>query len=216
MWQAKYLARRIEMFNADFHVPVLWGLDAHSNPLSDVYHIITTGFMPRTILPPREPPRPDARIISMASIKVSWEHPDPGDAPIDHYRVERRAGRNRVVGYILFDRIKYPATSCLVTGLASGVSYEFRVIGVSSVGVGLPSPPSAPVTTPKIRENPAESRELDLLSVGSLGVRIMFPWWCGQTWWALTRVCHLHSERGNSCFRSCGGAHSDRACCALG
>lgn len=98
---------------------------------------------------PTTPTVPGAPTIGAAapgntSATVRWTAPAPNGGPaITSYRVQVRIGTT-VVRTI--NGIAPTATSALVTGLANGTSYTFRVRAVNSAGVGALSAASTPVT----------------------------------------------------------------------
>lgn len=168
MWQAKLLTHKIENFNSDFHLPIFCGISMQETPRSRLYHAMCTGYMPRAPEPPKAPGRPAAKVLSMAAVRVEWEEPPCGDMPIQHYRVERRAGGNTVVGFVICAKVPVEERHAVITGLASGVSYEFRVTAVSAIGLGMSSKSSDPVTTPSVRDHPPENVHLVPMSERSI------------------------------------------------
>lgn len=73
------------------------------------------------------------------SATVHWLPPDTGSAPISHYWVTVSPG-NTVI------RVSGLQTSYRVTGLTNGQAYTFTVQAGNSVGTGVPSTATAPVT----------------------------------------------------------------------
>lgn len=110
---------------------------------------------------------------SPTSAEVSWEpafvNTERLDPPVESYRVSFRVGGSRTLGWSeplvvseqdcthykttvrpgtsLRRTVRDPLYRTIVAGLASGVAYEFRVAGESSMGVGAWSAPSAPFAT---------------------------------------------------------------------
>ena len=92
---------------------------------------------------------------SRSTIKVEWEAPFEGDAPIKGYKIKRRAGGNTAVGFT--KEIDVPGEHIrhfIVCLLSSGTTYEFVVAAYSSVGVGEFSDPSLPISTNFNASNP--------------------------------------------------------------
>lgn len=53
-----------------------------------------------------------------------------------------------MLGFVIAVTTRPPKTFAIVTGLSSGMSYEFRVTAVNRFGIGLHSPSSPPITMP--------------------------------------------------------------------
>lgn len=161
--QVLMLLKSIEMFNADFQLPVILCGSFNFLPHSDEYRLVMEGrFPPKPALPDAPVLRPVAVPISQTQIRVAWSEPDSvGDAPINGYIVQRRAGGNTIAG---FGNPKFfPGNEVLeavICGLSSGTTYEFIVAAVSAVGEGTFSAPSKPVSTNKNIANPAPNRYL--------------------------------------------------------
>jgi hypothetical protein len=81
-------------------------------------------------------------------VQVTWTAPpDPSGAPVLDYRIERRTGSGQWIVAQTDTTVSSGATtSRRVTGLAAGVSYQFRVLAVNSVGASAPSVASSAVT----------------------------------------------------------------------
>jgi len=72
-----------------------------------------------------------------AQVLLSWTVPvSNGGAAITDYVIEFRTGANP---FAVFADGVSTSTSAIVTGLTNGVSYDFRVTAVNSVGTGIPS-----------------------------------------------------------------------------
>jgi hypothetical protein len=67
-WQVRQLFRGIELFNADFCLPVVIGGSVASTPSSPLYHLITQGFPKVEPQPPEAPAPPTVEVLSMASL----------------------------------------------------------------------------------------------------------------------------------------------------
>lgn len=146
--QARRLCERVETFNMRLQLPCVVGGSFYSPPTSDLYKMITTGCTPKHDEPPRRMAQPIISDVTTASVRVSWTPPShAGDCPVLRYRLERRVDGNVVVGFGMREIIAPDKTSHIVTGLASGVSYDFRICAESDVGAGLWSPISVQVRT---------------------------------------------------------------------
>jgi ribosomal protein L24E len=95
---------------------------------------------PQTV--PSAPPAPTA-VPANASITVTYTAPASGGFPIIQYRVSCSSTNGGAAGFVM---VTAPGLSGVVTGLTNGASYRCNVTANSSVGSGLPSPPSAVVT----------------------------------------------------------------------
>lgn len=81
-------------------------------------------------------------------MRLTWETPDSLDAPVTHYIVETRVGNNMKLGWCRPVKVEDPkCNTIMMPGLASGITYEFRVCAVNVVGQGRWSPSSEPVRT---------------------------------------------------------------------
>lgn len=117
----------------------------------------------------------DARAISYSGVHLSWKPARVDysrlDPPVETYYIQYRAGGSRILGWsepiavreidakrfrTQYERIRGrlrkktevdPLYHHIVAGLASGVSYEFRVAAESRLGRGPWSEPSAPFRT---------------------------------------------------------------------
>ena len=84
-------------------------------------------------------------------VALSWTAPaSNGGSPITDYVIQYRTGANPFATFA--DGVS-TTTGATVTGLTNGVSYDFQVSAVNSVGTGLPSTtasstPVAPATVP--------------------------------------------------------------------
>ena len=93
-WQVRHVFRSIELFNADFCLPVRYnrcqrthlllciicvyiclilqiivGASVHATPSSPLYHLITQGFPKVEPQPPEAPKPPNVNVLSMASVR---------------------------------------------------------------------------------------------------------------------------------------------------
>jgi len=165
--QAQALVRTIEAFNSDFHFPVILTASLYSNPAGQTYGMLATGKLPLDPKAPSRAGKPEVEVDSPSSIRLRWA-PSEIDyfalSPyLEGYRIQWRPGGNRFVGFagekfvededskVYLTRgghfLEEPFRTTLVTGLASGIPYEFRVCGVNAVGDGPWSPLSSPVRT---------------------------------------------------------------------
>ncbi len=90
-----------------------------------------------TLMP--SPPRNVTATAGQGAATVSFYPPKMSSSPVRVYTVTAYPGRIMVQGY------KSPIT---VGGLTSGQTYVFTVTATSSIGTGLASEPSNPVTVP--------------------------------------------------------------------
>ena len=106
--QAKYLARELEKFNSDFHLPVILAGTLNTVPGGETYEVLTTGITPRDPLPPRAPRTSSVTAtldrlkgggaVSASSVVLEWrecEDLDEGvSPPPDGYWISWRIGGN--------------------------------------------------------------------------------------------------------------------------
>jgi len=160
--QILMLVKQLEMFNADFQLPVIICGCFNFLPYTEHYKLFTEGRFQEKPKPPKQPPsRPTAEAISRTQMVVKWTKPHEGDAPIIGYEIMRRAGGNTVAGFgnpqYFEGGERLEATVCR---LSSAVSYEFVVAAVSAVGRGEFSLPSEPKQTWQNIANPPKNRHL--------------------------------------------------------
>ena len=160
--QSRRLIEEVQKFNADFQLPTVICGSFNCPPGHEVYEMVTTGVLRELPKPPlkmeNEPTTGDR---SRSTIRVQWEAPHEGDAPITGYKLRRRAGGNTAVGFT--KEIDIPdanAVGFTVCQLSSGTMYEFIVAGVSAVGVGTFSDPTYPIATLTNHKNPPSNRSL--------------------------------------------------------
>ena len=143
------------MFNADFGLPIVAGGGFNTTPSSLPYEIIANGRKP---LDPGPPGKPEAPLVardgcSRTAVKVRWKEAPldlmAGDAPVDAYEVQWRAGSSRDLGWhgharvtagdaTVYDTVakegggtrtvKDDYLQFIVTGLSSGIAHEFRYV----------------------------------------------------------------------------------------
>lgn len=191
--QARGLTRTIEAFNSDFHLPVILCGTMNCAPSSGVYEILCRGVEPQEPSQPGPPGKPLVEPLSTSTALVRWPVPQENSESlspaIDLYKVLWVPGGSRFlsgesvgiresdcVGYDLveteggkFKSEQNPLRSFTVTGLSSGVAYEFRVAAVNSLGQGPWSERSEPVCMPRIAGNDPESRVL----LGAASVKLI-------------------------------------------
>ena len=145
-----------EKFNSVFQAPMVICGSFNVEPDSIIYGIMNTGKIPVKPKPPGKMKYvPIVCEPSRSTIKVQWEAPSEGDAPIQGYKIKRRAGGNTAVGFT--KEIDVPGEhkrEFIVCLLSSGTVYEFIVAAYSSVGVGEYSDPSLPISTNINKSNP--------------------------------------------------------------
>lgn len=158
------LLRRVERFNADFQLPVVICGSFNCRPDHAVYEMMESGVLrelPKAPFQMEDPPTTGDR--SRSTIRVHWEVPHEGDAPITGYRIRRRAGGNTAVGFSKELEVHDAhARAFTVCQLSSGTMYEFIVAAVNAVGVGKWSDPSYPVATLTNFKNPPVNRSLQV------------------------------------------------------
>jgi mRNA deadenylase 3'-5' endonuclease subunit Ccr4 len=162
--QSRRLVKEVERFNADFQLPVVICGSFNCNPGHEVYDMLTTGVLRELPKPPfKMENEPTTAARSRSTIRVEWNAPHEGDAPITGYKIRRRAGGNTAVGFKKEIDIPDPnATGFTVCQLSSGTMYEFIVAAVSAVGVGTFSDPTYPVATLTNFSNPPVNRSLSI------------------------------------------------------
>ena len=107
--QTRVLARALEVFNADFQLPVVCGVALGDIPGSTPYEALVNGARVLDPGPPRrpEPPIPSLDITdasgSSSTIRVAWTPLQPIigglDPPTDGYWVQWRVGGNSALGW---------------------------------------------------------------------------------------------------------------------
>jgi mRNA deadenylase 3'-5' endonuclease subunit Ccr4 len=160
--QSRRLVKEVERFNSDFQLPIVVCGSINCTPGHEVYDMLTTGVLRELPKPPlKMEDAPVTGTCSRSTIRIAWEVPHEGDAPITGYKIRRRAGGNTAVGFKKeIDVPDSKATGFTVCQLSSGTMYEFIVAGVSAVGVGAFSEPTYPVATLTNFSNPPVNRSL--------------------------------------------------------
>lgn len=174
MVQTQYVARRIEVANMEFHVPVILAISMYDTPNSLSYTVMSTGRVPLAGQVPKRCKPPTGQATCRGSVLLKW-YPPPSslaDFPILHYRISWRPGGSQVLAFraeievTVGDCVKYAERmdehrnirmvaleerQFTITGLVSDVPYEFRVAAVNEVGSGVWSDVSLPV----VMDNPS-------------------------------------------------------------
>ncbi|CAM9406546.1 unnamed protein product, partial [Phaeothamnion confervicola] len=171
--QARGLLRTLEVFNADSQMPVILAGTIGGVPGSATAEAFLTGRVPHDPGPPAACDAPFAEPASCTSVQIRWAPPPyrrevPSDNVCAGYWVAWRPGGNKPLG---FSERRFtvdggrrtslaPLRSFLVTGLSSGLAYEFAVAATNVHGMGPLSPPGEPVTLPRFCRNEPDGRLL--------------------------------------------------------
>lgn len=147
--QTEFLCRQLGVFNADFHVPILFAGSFNALPSSDVYHVIHTGRRRPSPQAPITPDRPTLRDPTSTSITVSWDPPETADitAHVLEYKVAVKNCTSAAIGFLHEVLVPAPASACVVPTLSSGTTYQFRLAARNAHGWSHLSQPSVPMTT---------------------------------------------------------------------
>lgn len=191
--QACGLTRSIEAFNADFHLPVLLCGTMNCVPSSGAYEILCRGVQALDPVVPGRPGKPLVEPLSTSTAHLRWAPPhDNSEAlspPVDTYKVLWIPGGSRFLpgetvdvrdaNCLVYDLIETengnvrseqnPLRSFFVTGLSSGVAYEFRVAAINALGQGPWSERSEPVRMHFFIDNPPEDRTL----LGAASIKLL-------------------------------------------
>ncbi|KAF0717330.1 Aste57867_2361 [Aphanomyces stellatus] len=145
--QIEHLLPLVEVFNADFQMPLVLAGSFNVTPESHVYHILRTGRPRPGPEPPERMARPRADEPSTSTITVTWD-PPLMHGPVLAYRVDRRVNGSTTVGFAHEVVVEDPtATSFKATMLSAGTTYEFRVAVKNGAGWGEYSAPTLPCMT---------------------------------------------------------------------
>ena len=186
--QHQMLLRKIEEFNASFHLPVVICGTFNALPRSKNHRLMISGAYGRVVETPHVlEKRPWAEPLGRSQVKVSWDRaPYCGDTPITGYVVKRRGKLCKIFYQVSSSAILTACNSCfaiwkaggngsfqfpvhfqnentqsvVVCGLSSGTTYEFIVAANSYAGVGDFSQPTKPVKTQSNPRYPPRSRYL--------------------------------------------------------
>ncbi|CAM9114404.1 unnamed protein product [Hapterophycus canaliculatus] len=191
--QARGLTRTIEAFNADFSLPVVMCGTMNCVPSSGTYEILCRGVEAQDPARPGAPGRPLVEVLSTSAARLRWATPkDDSESlspSIDTYRVLWVPGGSRFLpgesvdareaGCTVYDLVETesgnfrseqnPLRSFVVTGLSSGVAYEFRVSAINSLGQGPWSERSDPVRMPYMVGNDPEDKVL----LGAASIKLL-------------------------------------------
>jgi len=166
--QSIYFSKQIEMVNKEFQAAVLLGLSLHDNPSSSPYHIFRTGRTPIQADVPKKCSPPRGVPTCRGSVKLYWRPPKTSNADpaLLMFRIAWRPGGSTILGYdsqkVLqyADCVEYQEVidgdgkkvmiaseefSHVISGLTSGIPYEFRVCAVNNMGDGVWSDSSQPI-----------------------------------------------------------------------
>ena len=90
--------------------------------------------------PPSNPPGPPTNVTAtggLSSANISWNPPiDPGSFPVTDYRATAQPGGASCTAVA-------PATTCTITGLTNGTTYQVTVAAQNQVGFGQASSPAS-------------------------------------------------------------------------
>lgn len=188
--QACGLTRTIEAFNADFQLPIVLCGTMNCVPSSGAYEILCRGVEAQDPARPGPTGKPLVEPLSTSSARVRWTPPQDDfeslSPPIDVYELLWVPGGSRFLSgesmmvreaeCVVYDPVETesgnvrtkqnPLRSCVVTGLSSGVAYEFRVSAVNALGQGPWGERSDPVRMPLMEGNDPEDKVL--LSAASI------------------------------------------------
>lgn len=155
----QYFTSRIEQANCIHHLPVLIATALGAEPTSRAYQLLRTGRTPITALPPRRVPvPPQCERVSRCTANVRWmkPHVDPSEPILLGYRLAWRPGGSASLGFAFErdvsagdcakDEGDDDRLCCHLSGLASDVPYQFRVLAYNEVGPGAWSDVSIPLT----------------------------------------------------------------------
>ena len=111
----------------------------------DVLRALNSIISSPTPTVPSIPQNLSATPVSTSQINLSWSVPTSnGGSAITDYKIEYKQSSSGT--WLLFSDGTSTTPSAAVTGLASGVSYDFRVSAVNVIGTGSPSNPAAATT----------------------------------------------------------------------
>ncbi|CAM9357875.1 unnamed protein product [Chrysoparadoxa australica] len=183
--QTQGLVRTLEVFNSDFGVPVVVCGGINSRPYSRPYEVLCNGLRPLDPGPPGPSGKPIVTAISTSAVRIEWEEAELNPLALDplvtDYCISWCAGCNRFLGFnmqkvvrdvdcIVYETVvdeagrrrsqESPLRVTTITGLSSGISYEFRVAGVNELGRGEWGEISEPLRMPCFAENEPEDRVL--------------------------------------------------------
>ncbi|CAM9367225.1 unnamed protein product [Scytosiphon promiscuus] len=191
--QARGLTRMAEAFNADFTLPVVLCGTMNCVPSSGTYEILCRGVAAQDPSRPGAPGKPLVEVISTSASRLRWAPSTVGNESlspsVDTYRLLWVPGGSRFLpgesvdaheaDCVVYDLVETesgnvrseqnPLRSFTVTGLSSGVAYEFRVSAINSLGQGPWSERSDPVRMPYIAGNDPEDKVL----LGAASIKLL-------------------------------------------
>jgi hypothetical protein len=168
MLHAQYLAKRIELANGPFQLPVIMGINMNDDPSSLAYNLLRSGRTPLSAAIPKKPNKPYGAPTCRSSILLKWLPPPQtaADPPITSYIIRWRPGGSRALGFesqievIAGDCVQYAykldnegnrkiyaltELQFTISRLVSDIPYEFQISAVNEVGEGFPSDISEPI-----------------------------------------------------------------------
>lgn len=188
--QARGLTRTIAAFNADVQLPIILCGSMNCLPSSGTYEILCKGVQAQDPGKPGPAGKPLVDALSTSSARIRWSAP-PEDhealsPPVDHYQIIWVPGGSRFLpgesvnvresDCLVYDlvetesgnvkTVQNPLRSFIVTGLSSGVAYEFRVSAVNALGQGPWGERSEAIRMHFLAGNDPEDKEL--LSAASI------------------------------------------------
>ena len=128
-------------------------------------HSYTYAFVTMLQSPP-QPPTTVGASVANSKATVSWHAPsDNGGSAITGYSVQYST--NGGATWKTATMCKGTATSCTITGLTAGTSYEFHVSATNAIGTSSYSASSASVTIPKSTTTTTQNSNGNLPNTGS-------------------------------------------------
>lgn len=191
--QACGLTRSIEVFNADFHVPIIFCGTMNCTPRSRPYEILNKGIDPQDHGVPGPPGKPTVQVLAACSVRLRWKPPahDETRSPrVDRYLVTWVPGGTRFLrgetmelheaDCLVYDTrvdtdqsrvrtVQNPLRTAIITGLSSGLAYEFRVSAGNAMGQGPWSKRSEPTPMPVLGAATPEEKVL----LGASSIRLI-------------------------------------------
>jgi hypothetical protein len=158
-YQAKYICNVIERANKEFQVPVVIGVSMHDEPSAPCYHVFRAGRISMLPQVPQKMRPPRIEQYSRGSVRVFWTAPREGEntLPVTSFRIYWRPAGNTMLGFSSYIEISAGKSfqyhyvvgedgkkrsqpleerTALITSLASGLLYEFKISALNSLGEG--------------------------------------------------------------------------------
>ncbi|OQS06757.1 hypothetical protein THRCLA_01225 [Thraustotheca clavata] len=149
--QLRYLIPMVEVFNADFQMPLIVAGSFNATPDSNIYHTMRSGRARPRPQPPTRMAQPTIGEVSSSTITILWETPISIDGPVLAFRVDQRVNGSTTIGFTHEVLLKDSSLqSYKATMLSAGNVYEFRVSAKNSFGWSDYSLPSKPTETQKV------------------------------------------------------------------